>query len=97
MEEEKVYTYVQDIEFEMTLEDANCGCHIGSCDEDVQELVDTDYIREQLDRLDTEVIRENIRAYGLDDVDEMDRHRLECYLVWIAAGNIVDDDYSKSA
>ena len=95
--EETVYTYVQDIEFEMTLEDAKHGDHMGLCDEDVFDLVNTDYIREQLDKLDTEYIRENIRAYGLDDIDKMDRIELEHYLVWLAAGNIVDDDYSKSA
>lgn len=82
-------------EFEMTLNDALSCCHSGSCDSDVEIALTVDYIKKQLAKLSDTEMRNAIEEYGVEDIHTFNRHRLEMYIVWLAAGNIVDDVYEE--
>lgn len=79
-------------EIKMKEEDAQRGCHMGSCDADVEELIEEDYIKEQLDKISSEQIKKVLKDYGIENVKSFDRKKLNMYIVWIAAGNICDGD-----
>ena len=47
--------------------------------------------------LDRKAMIIQITYYGIDDADDMSTALLECYCIWLAAGNISEtDDYIKS-
>lgn len=74
----------------MTEEDAWRGCHSGRCDYDCEQLIEEDYIRKQLDEISDEQMTEVLKEYGIEDADSKTRHESEMYIVWLAAGDIVD-------
>lgn len=90
-----LYTFVDNIEIGLTEEDANHGYHMGECDDDVKELIEVDYIKEQLSKYSDEELRNAVRAYAVEDTESMNRERLEKWIVFLAAGNIIDEDYSR--
>jgi len=93
MEETRI-TYVGCIDLEMTLEDAKACYHQGRCDDDVEAAMETDYIKEQLTQLTNEEIRETLYEYGCE-FDENDRNDMESLIVWLAAGNIIEDYFEE--
>ena len=86
--EKKRYTYLNNIEFEMTFEDARLGYHQGDCQADCEQLIQVPYIKEQLSKLTDEQMRSICREYGVDGVDKRTRTELEVLVVWLAAGDI---------
>ena len=77
----------------MTLEQARGASHQGQCDDDVAALVEDKRIARQLDKIPADDIRAELREYGAWDVVELaydaeNRQRI----VWIAAGNIVEEE-----
>jgi hypothetical protein len=54
-------------------------------------------IRRQLERIDPEVLRKELREYGAwDDEDLADHAQNLQRILWIAAGDIVENQWSKS-
>jgi hypothetical protein len=75
----------------MTLDQAHSAYHQGRCDDDVQALSDEADIRAQLDALDVETVKRELREYGAWDDDELSDHAQNLQrLLWLAAGDIHD-------
>lgn len=83
--------------FDIILEkyDADCCSHPGPCDLDCERTIGLDYVKKQLKEISSEQIREVLTDYGLEDVDEKDRKQLETYIVWLAAGDIMDGNCTE--
>ena len=80
------------IELEMTLEQAASASHQGQCDDDVKALSEEPGIAAQLAKVDPALLREELREYGAWDVVELADHRQNLQrLLWLAAGDIVND------
>lgn len=80
------------IEFELSLEDARCGSHQGSCDNDVQELSEVPYIKAQLDKIDPKLLSDELREYGAWDETEREDHAQNIQrILWIACGDIAEE------
>jgi len=77
-------------DFQMTEHDAHLCYHQGQCDDDVERVMQLDYIKKQLAEISTDAMVEAISEYG-PDLASADRHEIEMFIVWIAAGNIVDE------
>ncbi len=85
------------IEIEMTMAQAQSATHPGQCDADVMALSQHRKIRRQLERIDPEVLRKELREYGAwDDEDLADHAQNLQRILWIAAGDIVENQWSKS-
>jgi hypothetical protein len=83
-------------ELSMTLAQARQGSHQGRCDEDVAELLKLPHIRRQLKKLDDATLAAELGEYGAWEEDELkDRAANEARVVWLAAGNIVEDYYER--
>lgn len=97
--EKKEWTYLDGIEFCMTAEDARMCSHMGQCDDDCEAARNIPYIRKQLDKLRCKDMEAAIREYGVEFEEykgkRVPRATLELYVVWLAAGNIVDDLYEQ--
>ena len=80
------------IEIEMTMAQAQSATHPGQCDADVMALSQHRKIRRQLERIDPEVLRKELREYGAwDDEDLADHAQNLQRILWIAAGDIVEN------
>jgi hypothetical protein len=80
-------------EIKMTLEQARGASHQGRCDEDVEALLKLRHIQKQLQRISPTAIREELKEYGAWDEEELADHEANMQrIVWIAAGNIVDEN-----
>lgn len=84
--------------FELNIKYGDCKqcCHMGICDDDCEMMRTEGYIRKQLDEISNEQMFGYIREYVCDeDISEKvkDRDWLELYLIWIVAGNIIDEVY----
>lgn len=78
---------------QMTLQEARGASHQGRCDDDVADLVRQPKIRRQLDKIGPDKIRAELREYGAWDADELaDDSANRARIVWIAAGNIADEN-----
>ena len=76
----------------MTLSQAKLAYHQGQCDEDVAALVATPAIVKQLRDIGPVRIMLELREFGAwDDEELMDWEANKGRIVWIAAGNIVDE------
>ena len=80
---------------EMTLRQAQSASHQGRCDEDVAALVKHPKIRRQLDKISVYDIRLKLEEYGAWDKDELADHEDNKHrIVWIAAGDIVEEKHN---
>ena len=78
------------IELEMTLDQARGASHQGRCDEDVAALIPE--LQAQLDKIAPGDLADELREYGAWDAEELADHDANITrLVWIAAGDIVED------
>jgi len=84
--------YFNRFSISMTKDMALSCSHQGACDEDVAYAVRVPRIRRQLDRIDPEDIRAELKETGAWDAEELsdDENNRE-RIVWIAAGNIKDE------
>lgn len=79
-------------ELEMTLAQANGASHQGDCDEDVAALLRHPKIARQLRKIGPDKIREELAEYGAWDDEELaDDEANKARIVWIAAGDIVEE------
>lgn len=82
------------IEIEMTMAQAESAAHPGQCDADVLALSNNRKIRRQLEALDRDLVREELREYGAWDDEELADHAQNLQrLLWIAAGDIVENQF----
>lgn len=82
-------------ELMMKYGDAEACCHSGECDADCESVILLPYMRKQLDKLTDKQIEVAVREYGVEFEEykgrDVPRHILELYLVWLAAGYIMDE------
>jgi hypothetical protein len=91
-----MYATFNRFEIEMTLEQAKDCSHQGQCDADVEYLVHTPGMRRQLAKIPAASIAAELKEYGAwDDAELADAAANQERIVWIAAGNIVDEQYEK--
>lgn len=90
--ENLIIHYVGDIELSMTSEDAHYCYHQGECDNDVNEISLKDYIQEQLKEYSNPELIKALQEYAIEDCETFNRKELEEYIVWLIAGNIIDDE-----
>lgn len=75
----------------ITRKEANIGSHQGPCDKDVAYLRTIPRIRKQLDKIDPEALRKELKEYGTWDENELSDHDANLSrILWIACGDIVD-------
>ena len=80
-------------EIEMTLEQAEAVSHQGQCDDDVLWLSEQPEIIEQLTNIEDDALIAELSEYGAWDDDELkDRHDNEQRILWIAGGNIIEEN-----
>lgn len=86
-------------ELMMKYGDAKACCHAGKCDADCEGVRLLPYMRKQLDCLTDRQIEAAVREYGVEFEEykgrDIPRDILELYLVFLAAGDIVDEVYDR--
>lgn len=79
-------------EIELTKAQVTSVCTSGSNDAAVEILINVPKVRRQLNKIDPDAIRAELREYGAWDDDELaddDENRRR--IIWLAAWNIYDD------
>ena len=90
-----MYASFNYFELEMTKRQAKSVSHLGSCDNDVEILLQDKKIKRQLKKIPDDKLRTELKEMGIDLENIQTRHDLEMYIVWIAGGNIMDDVKEK--
>ena len=87
-----MYAYFDYIDaIKMTRAQAQSATHPGPCDDDVKALTATPAIRRQLDKIDPEALRKELKQHGAWSTEELaDHEQNKQRIVWIAAGDICD-------
>jgi len=81
---------------EMTLEEAQSVSH-PACDKDVKALAEFPHIQEQFERIDPLDLMAELAEYGAWDDTELADHDANLHrILWIAGGNIVDEEREES-
>lgn len=84
------------IELNITKVEANIGFHSGQCDNDILLLRKVPRLRRQLDKLDPELVCNELRSIGEWDEEELKDHDQNLNrLLWLACANIVEVDSSN--
>jgi hypothetical protein len=80
------------IELCLTKSQARKASHPGPCDADVRELSQVPAIRRQLQKLDPELLRKELKEYGAWSDDDLADHDANLQrILWIAAGDIHEE------
>lgn len=80
----------------MTLKDAESVSHQGRCDEDIKAFLHTGKMDRQLKKIPPDEIRDELKEYGAwDKYDLSDDDANSERIVWIAAGNIIEERISR--
>jgi len=83
-------------EIEMTKAQAHTGSHQGSCDDDIAYLLTLPKIKRQLKNIPDEKLIDELRECGAWNDEELkDRKENEARIVWLAAGDIVEEEDTK--
>lgn len=82
-------------DIEMTMKEAKSCTHPGRCDEDVAALTAKPKIQRQFKKIDPEDIRAELREVGYSNDELKDEKENEWRIVWLAAGQIVDERDAK--
>lgn len=87
-----MYASFNRFEIAMTKKQAISASHPGPCDLDVQALLSVPDIKRQLAKISDSDLADELRDYGAwDEKELLIRADNEERIVWIAAGNIVED------
>lgn len=79
------------IELNITRNEAHIGSHSGQCVDDIAYLRTIPRIRRQLDKIDPEALRKELKEYGAWDENELSDHDANLSrILWIACGDIVE-------
>jgi len=82
------------IELQMTLEEAQSVSHQGQCDDDVAALRKVPEIAAQLDRIDADLLRRELKEYGAWDEKELANHDSNLSrILWIAGCDLREEEY----
>lgn len=85
------------IELKLTKKQANMGSHSGKCDSDIVYLRTIPAIKRQLDKIDKETLKNELKEFGAWDEIELSNHEDNLTrILWIACGDIVENIHSKS-
>jgi hypothetical protein len=85
------------IELLIKLSDAENAYHSGSCDVDIANLLAVQYIADQINAINPELIAADLKEYGAwDEIELADHDANKLRLLWIACGNIVDDQFEEN-
>ena len=77
------------IELQITKAEAACGAHTGDCDRDVLNLSAIPRIKRQLDKLDPELVAQELKEWGAWDSEELKDHTQNIQrLLWLACCDI---------
>lgn len=98
-EEQKWYTSSSgQVEISMPLEQAQGASHSGDCEADVNSLLELPEIKAQLSRISDADLKETLKEYGAWDEEELkDRKANEQRIIWLAAGDIAEQDDEETA
>jgi len=89
-----MYADFERFSIQMTLSEANSAAHQGDCEADVIELLRLPKIRRQLKKIPDADLQAELSEYGAwDDEELQDREANEERIIWIAAGNIVEEHH----
>lgn len=92
-----MYAVFERFELQMTLVQAQGASHQGACDDDVAALLKVASIRRQLAKIPAASIAAELKEYGAwDDAELADVAANQARIVWIAAGNIVEEQHNKT-
>ena len=85
-----------DIEVIFEEEEAENYAHTGSCDNDCKDGLEE--FREEWNKVSDEFARECLKTTGIEheEINKMDSDTLKIYLLWMAAGNIIDKEEGDS-
>ena len=87
-----MYATFNRFELQMTRAQAAAASHQGQCDADVAALVSDRRIGRQLDKIAPDAIRAELYECGAWEQDELtDEAANRARIVWIAAGNIIEE------
>jgi hypothetical protein len=91
-----MYATFERFEIKMTLAQAEGASHQGQCDDDVAALLTEPSIKRQLAKIPAASIAAELAEYGAWDDEELsDVAANQERIVWIAAGNIVEEQHEK--
>lgn len=80
------------IELEITSKQATSCTHSGDCSADVVALRKVPKIKRQLDKIDGDVLIEELRGYGAWETNELQDHDTNLdRILWLACGDIVEN------
>lgn len=78
-------------DLELFIGDAERCSHSGECVHDVMELLQEQYVKEQVEQWDSESLRRELEEYGAWSEEELNSHEENIIRwVWISAGDIVE-------
>ena len=84
------------IELNLTKKQANIGSHSGQCDNDIAYLRTLPNIKRQLNKIDKETLKNELKEFGAWDEIELDNHDENLTrILWIACGDIVENIHTK--
>lgn len=88
------FNYIGSIELP---EDVVKACsHPGQCDEDVKNCMELPEVKAELSEIEPEQLRKELREYGAWDDEELKDHQTNLErILWIAAGNIQDEQHEQ--
>ena len=80
----------KDIYLTLTGTDAKASYHSGNCDDDVEQTMKFQYVKDQLKEISDADLESTLTECGCE-FNEKDRHKMEGLFVWLAAGNITEE------
>jgi len=80
------------IEIHLTLQQARSASHPGPCDADVLALSREPRVAEQLARIVPAILRDELLGYGWDAAECQDHDQNLQRVLWLAAGDILDNE-----
>lgn len=79
-------------QIDLTKEDIDLCHHSGACDDDVYSVSQREYVVEQLDRIDKEALRAELKEYGeWNSVELADDAENRRRVVWLAAADVQEE------
>jgi hypothetical protein len=84
------------IELELSSDQVSQGYHQGQCDLDIMALRIQPSIATQLNALNRNLVRSELKEYGAWDSNELSDHQANLdRLLWIACGDLTDGDQDE--
>lgn len=81
------------IELQLTKKQAQTGSHSGKCDNDIAYLRQLPTIKRQLNKLDADILKNELDEYGCWDAKELSNHDENLTrILWIACSDILEQN-----